>query len=198
MPHAREFAKKIGEQARRTKELVSDLLKFGRQAKPQKELVDLNSIVENAVELRKLDINGDVEITQQLDPALPMVNADPSQMLQVCFDIVGNALEAVHQVGGGTLSIRSWTQDGSAHLQFKDSGPGVKNPTKIFDPFYTTKPVGHGTGLGLSAAYGIVREHGGVISCESDGESGATFKIMLPAYIHEPAPALAAHAVAAQ
>jgi signal transduction histidine kinase len=188
MPHSRQFAGKIGDQARRTKDLVSDLLKFGQQAPGRKELVDLNSIVMNAIELRELDFGPGIAIRRQLDPTLPKVSADPNQMLQVCFNIIGNAAEALHSVGGGTLTVKSGTQNGSIFLEFKDTGPGVKDASKIFDPFYTTKPVGQGTGLGLSAAYGIIREHGGIISCEND-DSGAVFKIMLP-LTGEPVPPL--------
>jgi signal transduction histidine kinase len=180
LPHARQFAKKIGDQTRRTKNLVSDLLKFGRQTPPVKEAVDLNGIVSSAVELCRLDLRAGVTVTQHLDPILPKISVDPNQMLQVCFDIVGNALEALNGVGGGTLMIRTSHTDGSLFMEFRDTGPGVKEPSKIFDPFYTTKPVGQGTGLRLSAAYGIVREHGGLISCENDGSGGAVFKIMLP------------------
>jgi two-component system NtrC family sensor kinase len=180
MPHSRQFAKKIGDQARRTKELVGDLLKFGQQAPAQKETVDLNSIMANAIELRKLDLPANVTIIEQLDPLLPAVPADPNQMLQVCFDIIGNAVDALVGIGGGTVTIRTSAENGAVTLAFKDSGPGVKNMSNIFDPFYTTKPVGQGTGLKLSAAYGIVREHGGLITCDNDAQGGATFKIMLP------------------
>jgi signal transduction histidine kinase len=179
MPHARQFSTKIGEQARRTRELVSDLLKFGRQVPASKVKMDLNSIVANAVELRSLDDHTGITIRQQLDPTLPRISADPNQMLQVCFHIIGNAAEALTTVGGGTIYIRTGRQNGSAVLEFRDTGPGVKDASKIFDPFYTTKPVGQGTGLGLSAVYGIIREHGGLITCENV-ESGAVFKILLP------------------
>jgi signal transduction histidine kinase len=180
LPHARQFAKKIGDQTRRTKDLVGDLLKFGRQTPPVKEAVSLNRIVSSAVELCRLDLRDGVTVTQQLDPMLPKLSVDPNQMLQVCFDIVSNALEALNSVGGGTLIIRSGRTDTSAFLEFRDTGPGVKDPSKIFDPFYTTKPVGQGTGLRLSAAYGIIREHGGLISCDNTGAGGAMFKITLP------------------
>jgi two-component system NtrC family sensor kinase len=146
------------------------------------------------VELRKLDMQVGVTIAQDLDPALPALSADPNQMLQVCFDLVGNAVDALNGIGGGKLTIRTWRQNGAVYLEFKDTGPGVQNPEKIFDPFYTTKPVGQGAGLGLSAAYGIVREHGGLISCENDA-TGASFQIMLP-HSSDSAPRKTASAVA--
>jgi signal transduction histidine kinase len=101
-------------------------------------------------------------------------------MLQVCFQLIGNAVEALAQNGGGSLTVSTASRDGNVIMEFRDTGPGVKDPKKIFDPFYTTKPVGKGTGLGLSAAYGIVREHGGIISCENNENGGAVFRVLLP------------------
>jgi two-component system, NtrC family, sensor kinase len=82
--------------------------------------------------------------------------------------------------GGGEVWIRTATSGGRISVEITDSGPGVKNPSKIFDPFYTTKPVGKGTGLGLSICYGIIKEHAGEIHVKNAPPRGAMFTILLP------------------
>jgi CheY-like chemotaxis protein len=82
---------------------------------------------------------------------------------------------------GGSLKVRVYAKDGAVHAEFHDSGPGIKEPNRIFEPFYTTKTVGKGTGLGLSICYGIIQEHGGTISARNRGEGGATIEVCLPA-----------------
>jgi two-component system, NtrC family, sensor kinase len=85
---------------------------------------------------------------------------------------------------GGTLKVRIYAKDGQAHVEFQDSGPGLKEPKRIFEPFYTTKSVGKGTGLGLSICYGIVKEHGGEISAHNAPEGGAVIDVCLPSAGH--------------
>src|SRR5216110_1525295 len=82
---------------------------------------------------------------------------------------------------GGSLKVRMSARDGDVLAEFQDSGPGIKEPGKIFDPFYTTKDVGKGTGLGLSICYGIVKEHGGEIEASNASEGGAIVRVRLPA-----------------
>ena len=94
-----------------------------------------------------------------------------------------NAVDALAEVGGGSLEITALRHGADAVIQFADTGPGIREPERVFDPFYTTKPVGKGTGLGLSAAYGVVQDHGGQISCLNRPEGGALFIIRLPAAI---------------
>ena len=77
--------------------------------------------------------------------------------------------------------MTSANQNGKVTVEFADTGPGIKEPSRIFDPLCTTKPVGKGTGLGLSVCYGIVQDHGGEISCHNNPSGGATFTIKLPA-----------------
>jgi two-component system NtrC family sensor kinase len=87
---------------------------------------------------------------------------------------------------GGVLTIRVSTRDGIVHIEFQDSGPGIKEPNRIFDPFYTTKSVGKGTGLGLSICYGIIKEHNGDITARNREDGGAILEITLPAADHAP------------
>ncbi len=112
--------------------------------------------------------------------ALPQIFGDANQVLQVFFNLISNAVDALEEVGGGTLVIRSSHADGKLSIEFSDTGPGIKSPQHVFDPFFTTKPVGKGTGLGLSICYGIVQEHGGRIECFNRPEGGATFVVEFP------------------
>jgi len=180
---ARGIGQKIREQARRTRTLVTSLLSFARQApSAQRSLLDLNSVLSRAVQLRRLDLRGkNVQIELLVEPLLPGVQGDPNQLLQVFYNIISNAADAMEESGGGTLSVRSRRTRSTVILEFSDTGPGIKQPELVFDPFYTTKAVGKGTGLGLSICYGLVQEHGGQISCFNRNEGGATFRIELPA-----------------
>jgi CheY-like chemotaxis protein len=111
---------------------------------------------------------------------LPSVVADPHQLEQVFLNIVNNALDAIVEASGsGVLKVRCFKKDAYVCVEFDDSGPGIKDPSRIFDPFYTTKSVGKGTGLGLSICYGIVKEHGGEIVARNREEGGATIEVRL-------------------
>lgn len=188
---ARGLAEKIHSQGRRIKTLVSDLLSFSKQSPAEKVQLDLNSIVTKAVQLRELNLgSGNIRIDMRIDPSLPGIRGDANQLLQVCFHIVGNALDALREAGGGALVVRTRREGPNIVLEFADTGPGLAEPDRIFDPFYSTKPLGKGTGLGLSACYGIVQEHGGQISAWNRPEGGATFRIELP--IAQSAPAAVA------
>lgn len=178
----RATAGKIREQARRTKSLVQNLLSFARQVPPERTLLDINTVVSNAVQLRALDLhNGGSRIEQQLESVLPGVRGDSNQLMQVFFNIINNGLDAMTESGGGVLTIRTLRDRAHVVVLFSDTGPGVREPHRVFDPFYTTKPVGKGTGLGLSICYGIVKEHGGNIRCYNGQTGGAVFRVELPA-----------------
>jgi two-component system NtrC family sensor kinase len=175
---------KIREQARRTKSLVQNLLSFARQVPSERTLLDINTVLTNAVQLRALDMHsGGSTIELQLESVLPGVRGDNNQLMQVFFNIISNALDAMAASGGGKLTLRTLRDRGNVVILFADSGPGLKEPHRVFDPFYTTKPVGKGTGLGLSICYGIVQEHGGKIFCYNGQAGGAVFRVELPAVL---------------
>ena len=178
----RNLGEKIREQARRTKTLVNNLLSFARQApSEQKTPLDINSIVNSAVQFRRFDLRSkNIRIEVQAGVAIPEVRADVNQMLQVFSNIINNAVDAMQEAGGGTLTVRTLFETGSVVILFSDTGPGIRDPHLVFDPFYTTKPVGKGTGLGLSICYGLIQDQGGQISCYNRPEGGATFRIELP------------------
>ena len=101
------------------------------------------------------------------------------------LNIINNAVDAILEGGkGGKLKVRIHAVDGQVRIEFLDSGVGIKDPNRIFDPFYTTKSVGKGTGLGLSICYGIIKEHGGDITAHNRPEGGASVEIRLPASGH--------------
>ena len=181
---ARTTAGKIREQARRTRNLVQNLLSFARQVPPERTLLDINSVISSAVQLRALDLHtGGPRIETELESVLPGVRGDNNQLMQVFFNIVNNGLDAMGDNSGGVLTIKTLRDRGSVVILFSDTGPGIKEPHRVFDPFYTTKPVGKGTGLGLSICYGIVQEHGGKILCYNGQAGGAVFRVELPAVL---------------
>jgi signal transduction histidine kinase len=181
---ARATASKIRDQARRTKTLVGNLLSFARQVPAERTLLDINTVVNNAVQLRALDLrSGTTRIESQLESVLPGVRGDGNQLMQVFFNIISNALEAMEAASGGVLTIKTIRDRANVVILFSDTGPGLKDPQRVFDPFYTTKPVGKGTGLGLSICFGIVQEHGGKILSYNRQEGGAVFRMELPAVL---------------
>jgi signal transduction histidine kinase len=181
----RGVAAKIRDQARRTKTLVGNLLSFARQVPAERTLLDLNTVVNNAVQLRALDLkHSGTKIELKLESVLPGVRGDGNQLMQVFFNIINNAVDAMDShSGGGTLTIKTMRDRANVVILFSDTGPGIKEPHRVFDPFYTTKPIGKGTGLGLSICFGIVQEHGGKILCYNGQEGGAVFRVELPAVL---------------
>ena len=181
---ARVTASKIRDQARRTKTLVGNLLSFARQVPTERTLLDINTVVTNAVQLRTLDLRtGTVRIELQLESVLPGVRGDGNQLMQVFFNMISNAVDAMEAAQGGVLTIKTLRDRAYVVVLFLDTGPGVNEPHRVFDPFYTTKPVGKGTGLGLSICFGIVQEHSGRIHCYNRQEGGAAFRVELPAVL---------------
>jgi two-component system, NtrC family, sensor kinase len=180
----RLVAEKIRTLARRIKTLVTSLLSFARRVPSEKTLLEINQVVATALHLSNLDLRGRrIDVESFPAPDLPVVRGDANQILQVFFNLISNAVDALEEVGGGKLMIRTWQKDSKIMVQFSDTGAGIKYPQQVFDPFFTTKPVGKGTGLGLSICYGILQEHGGRIECFNRPEGGATFVVEFPAEI---------------
>jgi len=176
-----DYVRKLFKQAQRTHRVVQNLLSFARQRKPQKQEVDLCKVLEESLTLREYDLKvNNVSLEREIPEDVPSVVADPHQLEQVFLNIINNALDAmVENSGSGVLKVRVFKKDAFVCVEFDDSGPGIKDPSRIFDPFYTTKSVGKGTGLGLSICYGIVKEHGGEIVARNREEGGATIEVRL-------------------
>jgi signal transduction histidine kinase len=181
-PHHRELAGKILQQARRTKNLVNNLLTFAKQTPIHRAAVDMNSVSDKALQLHAFDLNrNEIAVKREYEIALPALSADENQLLQVCMHIIGNAVDALTETSGNRcIVIRTEVRGDQVVWSCTDTGPGVSNQGQIFDPFFTTKAVGKGTGLGLSTSYGIIREHNGSIDCENTPGGGARFTISLP------------------
>jgi signal transduction histidine kinase len=188
------LVRKIVHHSQRTRELISSLLSFAQQSSGEKTMVDLCMLLQRSVQMRELQHHDQkIRIETSLQPDLPRVWGDGHQLFQAFVQIVENALDALEEVGGGVLRVSAQTQGQEVMVQFSDSGPGIKEPLRVFDPFYTTKAIGKGTGLGLSAVYGVVQEHRGQITCQNKPGGGAVFMLRLPTAM-ESAP----HAVAAK
>jgi PAS domain S-box-containing protein len=182
---ARRDLRVILQEAQRTKQIVQNLLSFARQMPPQRQSIQLNSILQRTVHLRSYDfISHGIQVIERLDDSLPQVVGDSHQLQQVFLNILNNAYDAVREsetARPARIEIVSTHAGSFAEISFRDNGPGIIDPEKIFDPFFTTKDIGKGTGLGLSICYGIVREHGGEILCHNNLDSeGATFVVRLP------------------
>ncbi len=180
---AADFVSKLYKQAGRTHRIVQNLLSFSRQRKPQRTPVDVCKVLDETLALREYDLKASgIELEREVEASLPSVTADPHQLEQVFLNIINNAVDAMLEKGkGGKLKARVFMHNGHVHTEIQDSGPGIKEPNRIFDPFYTTKSVGKGTGLGLSICYGIIKEHGGDIAAYNRPEGGAAVEVRLPA-----------------
>ena len=181
-PQALGYSEKLYKQALRTHRIVQNLLSFARQHKPERVPVQLNAILEDTLALRDYDLRmSQIRVHLDLANELPLVPADPHQLQQVFLNLINNAIDAILETGSeGDLWVSTGVEADQAFVEFTDSGPGVKDPSRVFDPFYTTKPVGKGTGLGLSICYGIITEHGGRILVTNAPQGGAKFRLELP------------------
>jgi len=163
------------------REVVKKLMLFARQMPPQKTRVNLNQIIKEGLYfLESRCVKEGIKVIRQLADDLPDVTADPAQMTQVLVNIIVNAIQAM--IDGGQLTIKTEVSDKFVLLIVEDTGMGMKEKElkQIFLPFFTTKDVGKGTGLGLAVVHGIVTSHGGSIHVDSKVDEGTRFTIQLP------------------
>lgn len=196
MPY-RENAQAILKSSNRAKNLVRQILDFSRQVKHTKEPIRLGPVIEESVKLLRASIPTTIEMKCELPQDDAVVRGDPTQVHQVIMNLASNAADAMAERGGKlslTLeSIAIGVDGGGKFIDLKpgryhkitveDTGQGMDHQTvsRIFEPFFTTKEVGKGTGPGLSVVHGIVKDHGGEITVDSQPNRGTVFSVYLPA-----------------
>jgi PAS domain S-box-containing protein len=174
----------IHHEAQRAAEVVKNMLAFARKQSPSRQSINLNNAIERVLSLRTYEHKvNNIKVITSLSRDLPDIMGDAFQLQQVFLNIIINAEYFMKKTpGGGELIIKTERAGDKIIASIKDNGPGIspENINKIFDPFFSTKEVGAGTGLGLSLSHGIIREHGGRIFAMSKPGEGATFVIELP------------------
>jgi len=165
------------------------------------KVLDVNSVVLDLEKMLRRLLGEDILLVTRLDPEIDLVRADPGQLEQVLVNLAVNSRDAMPS--GGTITIGTHTVEfGSAlelggyaiapgpyvRIDFEDTGTGMDTATlaRVFEPFFTTKEKGKGTGLGLATAYGIIKQSGGYIACDSEPGRGTRFQIFLPRSLERP------------
>jgi two-component system NtrC family sensor kinase len=180
-PQTAQDIEKIKNASLHAREIVKKLLIFAHQMPTKKTKVNLNQIVEEGLYFFESRCAKEgIELVRLLSPDQPEISVDPAQLHQVLVNLVVNAIQAMP--GGGRLTIKTMSDEHYVSLVVEDTGIGMSEEVKrqIFMPFFTTKEVGEGTGLGLSVVHGIVSSHKGFINVESKVGSGSRFEIRLP------------------
>ncbi|HEX3282773.1 MAG TPA: ATP-binding protein, partial [Pyrinomonadaceae bacterium] len=174
---------KVRRQAERATNIVNNLLNFSRTGGATEfSEIDIGRVLDDTLQLLEPQLRGNqIEIVRDYDADAPRIIGNSGQLQQVFTNLLLNARDAI-PVGGSIRIATIPSEDHSLIVEVSDTGLGIapENVAKIYDPFYTTKGVGRGTGLGLAVSYGIVQEHSGHISVESTPGQGTTFRITLP------------------
>ena len=171
---------KSQEGLQRVRNIVSNLRDFARLDEAELKDADLNAALESAAEVLAHEIRRkQIRLERDLRP-LPPLLCHPGKINQVFLNLIVNAVQACEP--GGTVTLRSRAEDGRIVAEVEDNGCGIapEHRPRLFEPFFTTRPVGQGTGLGLAVSFGIVRDHGGSIEVESAVGRGSTFRVRLP------------------
>jgi PAS domain S-box-containing protein len=189
----RECLTVINHSSLRVKDIVKRMLTFARQIEPTQTAVDITELIDHTLELRSYALKtSNIKVIRDYTADLPMITIDPGQIQQVLLNLVVNAEFAMRSAHDkGVLTIRAEKTASHVRITVSDDGPGVPEDilNKVFNPFFTTKELGEGTGLGLSLSIGIVHEHKGDLRCESIPGQGASFILELPVTEAKPAPA---------
>ncbi len=181
-PSCMESLLEIARQVDRCREIIGKLLSMARQMQPVIQRVDINCLVEEMINLAERSTleRAGVRIVRRLEPGLPAVQSDPPLLRQVALNLLKNALQAIDETG--TVIVSTSRTEDSLEITIEDDGCGIseENLKKIFTPFFSTKPEGKGTGLGLLICRGIVELLGGSITVSSHEGKGAAFTVRLP------------------
>lgn len=178
----RKHLETIENETRRCNEIISNLMQFSRAEKGEFTDVSVNEVIEKSIGIvdHQLGLNN-VHVNMTLAPDIPEIIGNRNQLQQVLMNLAINAQQAMAP-DGGTVDIVTSCDDDKVYISVSDTGPGISEEvaSKIFEPFYTTKAAGEGTGLGLSVTYGIIQDHKGDIRVERADSGGARFVIELP------------------
>jgi signal transduction histidine kinase/DNA-binding response OmpR family regulator len=174
----------IAREAERAAEIVGKLLTFARREKPEKRPLGINGVILKTLERKSFDLKvSKIDIRADLDPKVPLVMGNFHQLQVVFGHLIQNAQQVMFESkGGGVLAFRTEEKDGRVIATISDDGPGFPedHARRVFDPFFTTRQVGKGAGLGLSVCFAILRDHGGSIRAAGDPGRGACFTIEIP------------------
>ena len=172
----------IETETRRCNEIIGNLMQFSRQEKGEHSEISVNEVVQKSIAIvdHQLSLK-DVRIGSELAEDIPPISGNANQLQQVLMNLMINAQQAIGE-SGGTVDLATYVEGDFVFITVSDTGPGIDKDVaaKVFEPFYTTKPAGQGTGLGLSVTYGIIQDHAGEISVKRADSGGAKFVIKLP------------------
>ncbi len=187
--NAREDVKRISDNAQRVADIMKNLLTFAKQQKLERAYINANDLIRATLKMRARPLEGsNIMVTTQLDPVLPSTMADATLLQQAFLNLIINAETEMKQAHGkGKLLIVTELISDTIHVSFSDDGPGIAtaNLIHLFDPFFSTRGVSHGIGLGLSVCYGIIAEHNGRINVKSQLGKGSVFAVELPVVAEE-------------
>jgi two-component system NtrC family sensor kinase len=180
----RENLAVVMKQTNRAGRIVKDLLEYARQSEPEMRILNINDVVRKAIAITTHPAElQDISFTTHLLPELPDIQGDTDKLQQVFVNIIINAVQVM--VEGGTITVSTrLAEDGKiVEIEISDTGCGIpqEHLSKLFDPFFSTKKTGEGTGLGLSVSLGIIQKHNGTIDVKSKVDEGSIFVISLPA-----------------
>jgi PAS domain S-box-containing protein len=176
-----ELLDKIEKQTFRAAKIINNLLNFSRSGSTELERLDLNKVLLDVLSLLEHQLDkSHIKVRKELTAELPPVRGNENRLQQVFFNLILNARDAMPR--GGWLTLATSADDDTVIVEVKDTGTGISREDikRIYDPFFTTKGIGRGTGLGLSVSYGILQEHGGAIFVDSAPGQGTTFQVALP------------------
>jgi len=179
---------RIVQSADRCQKVVQHLLTFAHRSSSEKKPIGLNDVVERTLDLLAHTLPNGITLTTDLAPDLPSILGDSHEIQQVFTNVITNAQQAMSANGEhGRLLLRTHAGDGRVAVEITDDGPGIPPHVlpRVFEPFFSTKKQGEGTGLGLSVSYGIMRDHGGELLVETRPGEGTTFSAVFPAATSE-------------
>jgi PAS domain S-box-containing protein len=176
-----QLLEKIHRQTSRASSIVNNLLNFSRVSDSRFAPIEMNRVLDDTIQLLEAQLhNTNIEVARNYSERLPVTPGNAPKLQQVFMNLILNARDAMP--GGGRLEISTEYDDQNVIISFRDTGVGIdpENLARIYDPFFTTKQIGKGTGLGLAVSYGVIKDHGGEITVESKVGEGTTFRITIP------------------